>query len=349
MTPIRFLVAFTLAVQVASFGGPGCTAPKPNYLTPSVDPGLLLPTSDNGAVAFEVTENIHAIMAGGYNSVLIQGDDSALLIDIGHDNAEVILAEVKALLGDKPLTHFMYGHVHHDHVAGAHKLREAYPEAVFVASKATVSMLERLQSPSRPFDAASGDIEIDTTETLEIGGAKYEFFTLVSHSDDNVVIRINDKVAFAADVSNPGSAPFFNFVFTAFNDVGLFRQDLVMIHELEWDSFISGHNNRLLTRDDLLTVIDYTDAVTMAAGMAFTKVDMGAVIVATGIDPMVNPYAGYRHYYEAVTAECSKDVIGQWKSGEHKFTPESMRIVDVMIDSHCWSAAWYQHMYAPGR
>lgn len=310
----------------------------------------MVPPNEEGYATIKVADGIHAIMSGGYNSLLVQGTEGhALLVDIGHDNAKPILAGVKAILGEKPLTHFLYGHNHHDHVGGASHLREAYPGAVFLASKETAEILADMNGPSRPHDTSRGDVVLDISKPLEAGGVKYEFIAVRSHSDDNMLLKVNGDILFAADVINAGSTPFFNFVFGR-NNLRHYRRDLVLIQDTPWEKFVTGHGNRLIERPELQVTIDYVDAVIAAALGAYSKVDFNGAVadyMAAGNNPQLVATGLYRTYYERLTDACVKDVLTQWRSGEKNWSV--LVDIDATVATHCWSAMWFHHMLAPGR
>ena len=93
-----------------------------DFQDPTPDPNLVAEVPGAGYAIKQMQPNVWAIYAASYNSLLVTGTDHAMLIDIGHGAPDKILAAVKSVLGTSPLTHFFYGHSHHDHVGGADKV-----------------------------------------------------------------------------------------------------------------------------------------------------------------------------------------------------------------------------------
>jgi len=82
-----------------------------------------------------------AIVSG--NSVLVIGDDSALVVDTGHhpELSRRMTEEIRALTR-KPVRYVVNTHWHNDHVSGNWIFAEAFPEARFIAHRFTAEVLE---------------------------------------------------------------------------------------------------------------------------------------------------------------------------------------------------------------
>lgn len=77
------------------------------------------------------------------NSVVIVNDEDVFVVDthINPAAARAVIARIREIT-DKPVSHVINTHWHDDHTNGNHAYREAYPEARFVAHRATVSSLQ---------------------------------------------------------------------------------------------------------------------------------------------------------------------------------------------------------------
>jgi glyoxylase-like metal-dependent hydrolase (beta-lactamase superfamily II) len=81
---------------------------------------------------------------GSYaNSILIEGKDSVVLVDTQRTvlNAKKVVAAIQAL--GKPLTAVFITHAHPDHFLGAAVIRDAFPQAQFLATAGVVSALRQ--------------------------------------------------------------------------------------------------------------------------------------------------------------------------------------------------------------
>ena len=82
-----------------------------------------------------------AIVSG--NSVLVIGDEAALVVDTGHhpELSRRMTQEIRALT-KKPVRYIVNTHWHNDHVSGNSVFAEAFPEARFIAHKFTAEILD---------------------------------------------------------------------------------------------------------------------------------------------------------------------------------------------------------------
>jgi cyclase len=93
-----------------------------------------------GVVAFISPEPSIPLVSG--TSVAVIGDDGVLVVDTGHfpSLTRKMIAEIRKLT-DKPVRYVVTTHWHADHVTGNSTYRDAFPDAVFVSTPWTRTML----------------------------------------------------------------------------------------------------------------------------------------------------------------------------------------------------------------
>ena len=113
---------FALAAALGCSDGPDAALESRTIASdlPAVHPALAAQTAEFERRVVEVTEGVHvAIGFGLANSILIEGDDGAIIVDAmgSVESARAVKAAFDAITS-KPIRAIIYTHNHADHVFG---------------------------------------------------------------------------------------------------------------------------------------------------------------------------------------------------------------------------------------
>lgn len=110
-------------------------------------------------------EGLWPLPAGvSYNSYLIDDEKAAVIDCVGPEFFEEHLANIRSVLGSRPVDYIVVNHMEPDHSGALALFRQFYPQARIVGNKKTISMLEGYYS----IDGADCTAVADGT-TLELG------------------------------------------------------------------------------------------------------------------------------------------------------------------------------------
>jgi len=162
------------------------------------------------------------------------------------------------------VTHFIYSHIHKDHVGSASLLPK---DTTYISHIDTAKHLAMKNDPQRPVPT----VTFDDQYTLMVGDQVLELSYLGPfHSKGDIVIYSPaHKVVMAVDLFHPNAAPFQFMGIT--RDVG----EHLAVHDkllaMDWKVMISGHEPILGTPEHLKFNKEFTLAV---LDNAFTTLDL---------------------------------------------------------------------------
>jgi glyoxylase-like metal-dependent hydrolase (beta-lactamase superfamily II) len=139
------------------------------------------------------------------------------------------------------------------------------------------------------------------------------------------------------DVIFPKWAPFFNFAITT--DVFDFlevHKYLLANYDLGEDGIlIAGHLSLLGGKADIVTSLNFVEAVLVGAGEGLATANLGDIGAASGVfDPESNNFGNsmllFDLYFKEVVRICAKEVVAKFGC--------TLAALDTVIDSHCRSA-----------
>ncbi len=174
---------------------------------------MVLDTGPVVFVPFSFDPNVVSIGGGIHHSLAIALDSGVVVVDPPlHENRSLAVIEaVFARWPDKPITHLILSHHHHDHSGGI-RAYAAIGAKLIVAAGDHDFIAECLNRPHTisPDTLASKmirpTIQIVDNECLSLGDGKIQVHRISSpHSAENLVVYVASvKLLFNADLFNPG-------------------------------------------------------------------------------------------------------------------------------------------------
>jgi cyclase len=192
------------------------------------------------------------------NSVLIVGDQGAILVDSGFTHELGLhLRRAVARITPKPVTHVINTHAHGDHFLG----NSAFPEAIIISSercrdavaregRAAVALIERLTGLP-----ATGTTPVPATQTypersrtpVTLNGVRMTLWVPPgSHTPGDLLVHLPDEgVLIAGDVLSNGAVPNLRD-----GDTEAWLATLELAQQLPFTSAMPGHG-RPMSRGDV--------------------------------------------------------------------------------------------------
>ncbi|GIM93027.1 MBL fold metallo-hydrolase [Paractinoplanes toevensis] len=259
----------------------------------------------NGYHVGQVHGNLYYVTEGVYQAPFLVTPEGVVLIDapptIGH-NIQRGIDDVARQLGlPNKVTHFIYSHNHTDH-AGATALFG--DDLVRIGHRETRNLLLRANDPNRPAPHEVFDSEL----SLTVGGERLELaWHGTNHSPDNIFINLPEHDTLVViDVVLPGWAPFANF--NLHEDVQGAMAAAKKINEYHYSHLIAGHLGRIATPVDVRIQQQYNADLEESVKTALSTTDPTPFFVRYS----ANPWAGSRHYLEAVAAAAARPIVEKY-------------------------------------
>ncbi|MBP3774891.1 MAG: FprA family A-type flavoprotein [Bacteroidaceae bacterium] len=104
-----------------------------------------------------------------YNSYLVTGDRTALIDTVDSRFFPQFLAEVRAVLGNRPVDYLVINHMEPDHSGSIALVRSVWPDVCLVGNKKTLAMVQGYYGQAAPV------LEVGEGSTLELGGPALQF------------------------------------------------------------------------------------------------------------------------------------------------------------------------------
>ncbi|MFQ5544115.1 MAG: MBL fold metallo-hydrolase [Nitrospiria bacterium] len=296
---------------------------------PKSSQGVPIP-QDKGYFVEEVSDGLYWVTEGAYTVMFLTTGKGVIVVDAPPSFGDKILKAIKEVTKE-PITHVVYTHSHADHIAGAY----LYPkDATYIAHEDTSKRLEPMNDPKRPFPyglfvggkpVTMPTVTFKESYTLKVGNQTLKLeYKGDDHEPGNIYVYApKQKVLMKIDIIFPGWTPFANLAL-AENILGYLKaHDVILSYDFE--KLVSGHWDRLATREDVKTQKAYMLDIQTNAGKALKSVDFHAIAKKTGY---ANKALLFDTYLEAVAQECAKLTEPQWI--------EKLAGVDVWTADHCF-------------
>ena len=213
---------------------------------PEIDP-------DKGYAVIEIGDGLYWLTDGRYQMMFLTTGEGVIVVDAPMDLGDKIQQAISDVTSEK-ITHFIYSHIHKDHVGSAGILPE---DTTYISHIDTAEHLAMKNDPQRPVPT----VTFDDQYTLMVGDQVLELLYLGAfHSKGDIVIYSpTHKAIVAIDLFHPNAAPFQYFGIT--RDIG----EHIAVHDkllaMDWEIMISGHEPILGTPEHLKFNKEFTLAV----------------------------------------------------------------------------------------
>ena len=265
-------------------------------MAPRVDPAKGYRIQRLGRGLYLVTDN-------AIQSMFMVYDKGVVVIDAPQAYSAHLKQAIREVT-DLPVTHVIYSHSHADHIGGVTDLGGHHP--IIIAQEETKRLLTRDNDPKRPLPT----VTFKHRYNLRLGSQRLELsYHGVAHEPGNIFIYAPEqKVLMVVDVVFPGWMPWRRLALA--QDVPGFFEQVALIDELPFDTFVGGHVSRVGTHADVRMQLDFISDLRAAAATALKTTEFGA-----NIDPKdkSNPWAIFDNYIDRVAAQCVNTLTPKWQ------------------------------------
>ncbi len=281
----------------------------------------------------EPGSGIYWLTEGTYHVMFLTTGEGVIVVDAPPSIGQKLLDGIKEVTNE-PITYVIYSHTHADHLAAA----SMFPsDAIIIAHEATLAQLKLVNAndPDRkpvPWGTfvGGGPIPLPTQTfademTLTVGSQTLELsYKGPAHEPGNIFIYAPEhKVLMFIDVIFPGWSPFLDLAIA--EDATAFIRAHDQILEFDFEVLVSGHIERLGTRQDVEIQREYFQDIQANAITALQSVDFMAVAGEIGFE---NVWLLFDTYLDRVTAKCTELTEEKWK--------DKLGAADVFTESHCF-------------
>ena len=266
---------------------------------PEIDP-------EKGYAVIEIGDGLYWVTDGIYQIMFLTTGEGVILIDAPMGMGTKIQQAISEVTSQK-VTHFIYSHIHKDHVGSASLLPK---HTTYISHVDTAKHLAMKNDPQRPVPT----VTFDDKYTLTVGDQTLELSYLGPfHSKGDIVIYSPaHKVVMAVDLFHPNAAPFQFMGIT--RDVGEHLAVHDKLLEMDWKIIISGHEPILGTPEHLKFNKEFTLAV---LENAITAIQM--------IQPSAN-------YFGDLANKCAELTVEQYSD---------LKDIEVYPNENCVTMVFY--------
>ncbi len=272
---------------------------------------------EKGYFVTEIADGIYWLIDGSYQVMFLTTGQGVIVIDAPERLGQKYLDAIFDVTSE-PVTHFIYSHIHKDHVGAAHQ----FPDDVqYIAHKDAAEHLKLKNDPNRPIPT----ITFDDTYTLSVGNQILELSYIGAfHSKgDIVIVAPKQKVAMVIDMFHPGAGPFKAFGITKDMNAYLKAHD-ILLEEYDFDVLVSGHEQILATKDHLKINKEFTLDVMQNAIKSQEIVDFTQIVQEYG---HLGRYAVFDALFDAQSQVCSELTLQKWQDKLNELEP--------FMEDHC--------------
>ena len=274
------------------------TAPNPNSqpgTAPAIPPG-------KGYLVQEIRDRLYWVTDGLYNTMFLVSSEGVIAVDPLPNLGPRYLKAI-AEVTDKPVTHVIYSHEHTDHIAAAY----LFPKnAVYIAQKNTAEILARRNDPRRPVPT----VTFDNTYKLTVGDQSLVLdYKGVNHESGNIFIYApKQKVLMLVDVIYPGWMPYKNLGIA--EDVPGYIQAHHDALSYDFDTLVAGHVDRLGTRQDVQTSLNFVNQLKATVMEESAKLDFPSYLHANASPK--HRWDRHNDYEQAIVDQCYAELFPKW-------------------------------------
>jgi len=305
----------TVGLVMLASGLPGRAAtPSDVAPLPNTARGPAIP-QDKGYLVREIKDGLYWVTDGVYQVMFLTTGQGVIAVDAPPNLAGKYQKAIADVTKEK-VTHVIYSHTHKDHIGSA----RIFKGAKYIGHRDAAATLARAKDPDRPVPT----ITFARSYVLKVGRQTLNLdYHGPNHEPGNIFIYApRQKVLMLVDVIFPGWVPFMQLALA--KDVPGFVAAHRQALGYPFETFIGGHMNRLGTRQDVRTQMEYVADLKANASKALQTVDFMAVAKETGFE---NSWLLFDRYFAGVTKACADLTVPKWRS--------RLGGADVWTQSHC--------------
>lgn len=278
--------------------------------------------SAKGFHVSKIKSNVFWITDGNYHSLALVTSDGVILVDAAEPLPffpPMPVLQAVAEITRKPVTHLIYSHAHTDHIGGAGKVVEAFPNVEIIAHEDTRRILERAGDPRRPLPTRTFTDRMDLT----VGGARLELSSFGNtHVEGNIFVYApRERILMVVDVIYPGWVPFRRLALS--NDIAGWIKGHDAVLTFDFDTLVGGHLTRLGTREDVLVQKEYVgdivnsieEIINDANALFGAAAAVDAVHGAGTAFQTVAKWALFSAFYDVSTMHCANVLDAKYIEG----------------------------------
>jgi glyoxylase-like metal-dependent hydrolase (beta-lactamase superfamily II) len=273
----------------------------------------------------ELKDGVYHVTKTNYNSMFVVTSNSVVVFDAP---GIYILDAIKNVT-TKPISHFIYTHIHRDHAWATAAILSGFPHARIVGTEASKVRLVALADPNRPVPTDVFTTSLDLT----VGGVLLQLRTMpdVPHLGGELHVYLPaTKTLMLVDLAFPRWVPFYNLGFAT--NIEAIPGAYAIALSYDFDYYIGGHVGRWAVRSDIEEQLTYFNSVVENAKGARAALPLASELnLAIGTvyrDAPNNIWLASKVAHDKIANYCAKGVIDQWKG--------VLGAVDVMAFNHCW-------------
>jgi glyoxylase-like metal-dependent hydrolase (beta-lactamase superfamily II) len=310
MKPILLLMFTTLVINCAMPSQEVKQAPQAGVV-PAIPP-------EKGYFVQEIRGGLYWVTDGLYNTMFLVSSTGVIAVDPLPNLGEKYLKAISEVT-DKPITHVIYSHEHTDHIGAAY----LFPRnAVYIAQKQTAEILKRRNDARRPVPS----VTFDDTYTVTQGDQTLVLdYKGINHEAGNIFIYApRQKVLMLVDVVYPGWMPYKNLGIA--EDIPGYIQAHRDALGFDFDTLVAGHVDRLGTRADVETSLEFVDELrnTMIAQMA--KLQFPDYLRQNASSK--HRWDRHNDYELALVEQCYRQLFPKWNA--------RLRGSETYLKDDCW-------------
>jgi len=280
--------------------------------TPAIPP-------EKGYFVQEIRGGLYWVTDGLYNTMFLVSSQGVIAVDPLPNLAERYLKAI-AEVTDKPITHVVYSHEHTDHIGAAY----LFPKnAAYIAQKKTAEILARRNDPRRPVPT----VTFDDSYTLTVGDQTLQLdYKGVNHQTGNIFIYApRQKVLMLVDVVYPGWMPYKNLGIA--EDVPGYIQAHQDALAYDFDTLVAGHVDRLGTRKDVETSLQFVNELNNTVTGQMAKVSFPAYLQQNSSS--THRWVRHNDYEQALVNDCYSQLLPRWGP--------QLRGSEAYLKDNCWA------------